>query len=198
LAASVAAHWVSPSLARPSSSRAAVRAGFGFLAPLLVIAGLGVATGTGAASLIVLKSPATAARIAVPLDAAVSALSGSSNANPAVDAGRSITVSLPPASGDSDLETLLQRAQGELAAQKLEQPRGDNALELYRQLKAKWPEDKRVAALGGAIDLTFWSRGNAAQSAGDWGKALHYFEIVNSLPPLPLGSSRAAASTHVP
>jgi hypothetical protein len=52
----------------------------------------------------------------------------------------------------------------------------------------KWPDEKRVAQLGGAIGLAFWSLGNAAQSAGDWNKALHYFEIVNSLPPLPLGS----------
>lgn len=200
LAASVAERWVSPSLALPASSHTVARAGFGSLVSLLVISALGVVTGTGTASLIALKAPATAARIAAPLDAAVSIFSGSSNAVTATEARRSITVALPPAAGDSDLEALLQRARGELAAQNLEQPSGDNALGSYRQLKAKWPEDKRVAELGGAIGAVFWSRANAARSAGNWGEALHYFELVNALPPLALGSSppRAAASPRAP
>jgi hypothetical protein len=190
----------SPSPAQPSPPRAAVRAGFGRFPSLFIICVLGVATGLGAAYLIVRILPGSAERMTASIDRAVSELGRMRAALPAAEAqghGSAKIVPLPApsaTSGNTELETLLQRAEGELAAHKLEQPTGDNALDSYHQLRVKWPEEKRVAQLGGAIGLAFWSIGNAAQSAGDWNKALHYFEIVNSLPPLPLGSSRAPAT----
>jgi hypothetical protein len=183
----------SPSPAQPSPPRAAVRTGFGRFPSLLIICVLGVATGLGAAYLTVRMLPGVAERVTASIDSAVSGLSRL-RAAPAAEAqghGSAKIVPLPAlaaTSGNTELETLLQRAEGELAAHKLEQPPGDNALDSYRQLRAKWPAEKRVAQLGGGIGLAFWSLGNAAQSAGDWNKALHYFQIVNSLPPLPLGS----------
>jgi hypothetical protein len=174
--------------------RAAARTRFGPLLTLLMICVLGVGTGLGVACLIVWMSPSAAERMTASVDTAVSALGRIGAAKLADEPqgrGSAAIVSFPAltaSSGDSALEPLLQRARGELAAHKLEQPPGDNALDSYRQLKVKWPDEKRVAQLGGAIGLAFWSLGNAAQSAGDWNKALHYFEIVNSLPPLPLGS----------
>jgi hypothetical protein len=200
LASPAASRLASPSLAGPSPLRAAARAGFGPLLSLLVICALGVATGLGAAYLVVWLSPSAAARMTTSIDAVVSALGQIGGAKLAAEPqgrGSAAIVSIPalPTSSDaSELETLLQRARGELAARKLEQPLGDNALDSYRQLRVKWPEEKRVAQLGGAVGLAFWSLGNAAQSSGDWNKALHYFEIVNSLPPLPLSSSPPPAA----
>jgi hypothetical protein len=200
LASPAASRLASPSLAGPPPLRAAARAGFGPLLSLLVICALGVATGLGAACLIVWMSPGAAERMTAPIDTAVSALGRIGVAKTTAEAqgpGSSKIVPIPArpaAAGDSELDTLLQRAQGELAKRKLERPPGDNALDSYRQLKAKWPEEKRVAQLGGAIGFAFWSLGKDAQSTGDWNKALHYFEIVNSLPPLPLGSSPPPAT----
>jgi hypothetical protein len=179
--------------------RAAARTGFGPLLSLFIICALGAATGLGAAYLIVWTSPSAAEGMTASIDTAVSTLGRIGTAKLAAEPqghGAAI-VSIPAltaTSGDSELGPLLQRARGELAAHKLEQPPGDNALDSYRQLRAKWPDEKRVAQFGGTIGLAFWSLGNAAQSAGDWKKALHYFEIVNSLPPLPLGSLPAPAA----
>jgi hypothetical protein len=193
----------SPSPARPSPMRAAARTRFGPLLSLLIICVLGAATGLGTACLIDWMSPSAAERMTASIDTVVSALGRIGSAKLAGQPqghGSAAIVSIPALtanSGDSGLEPLLQRARGELAAHKLEQPPGDNALDSYRQLRATWPDEKRVAQLGGAIGLAFWSLGNAAQSAGDWNKALHDFEIVNSLPPLPLGSSPSPAASSV-
>jgi hypothetical protein len=200
LASPGASRSASPTLPGPSPLRAAARAGFGPLLSLFIICALGVATGLGAAYLVVWMSPGTAERMTASIDTAVSALGRIGAAKLAAEPqgrGSAAIVSipaLPASSGNSELEMLLQRARGELAAHKLEQPPGDNVLDSYRQLRVKWPEEKRVAELGGAIGLAFWSLGNAAQSSGDWNKALHYFEIVNSLPPLPLSSSPPPAT----
>jgi hypothetical protein len=200
LASPAAPRLAAPSLARPSPPDAAIRAGLGGFPSLLIICALGVATGLGAAYLMVRMSPSIVERMTASIDTAVSGLGRMRAAQPVVETqghGSATIVPLPalPASSrDSALETLLQRAQGELAERKLEQPPGDNALDSYHQLRAKWPEDKRVAQLGGAIGLALWSLGKAAQSTGDWNTALHYFEIVNSLPPLPLGSSPPQAA----
>jgi len=92
------------------------------------------------------------------------------------------------AAGDHDeLTALLQRTEHELAEQRLEQPAGDNALDTYRQLAARWPHVQPVAHLGRSIALAFWTLGNNAKAAGHWDQALHYLEIVNTLPPIPLG-----------
>jgi hypothetical protein len=197
LASPAAPHRAPPSLARPSAPRPAARAGLAPVLSLLMIGAVGVATGAGAAGAIVLMSPSMAERVTGEIDTALSALGSIRFASLTDDTqrhGSSLTIALPAASGDGELETLLQRAQGELAERKLEEPPGDNALDSYRRLKAKWPEEKRVAQLGSAIGLAFWSLGNAAQSAGDWSKALHDLEIVNSLPPLPLGSPVSAVA----
>jgi hypothetical protein len=200
LASPAAPRLASPGPARRSPLGAAARTGFGPLLSLFIICVLGVATGLGAACLIVWMSPSTAERMTASIDTAVSALGRIGSAKLAAEPqgrGSAAIVSIPAltaSSGDSALEPLLQRARGELAAHKLEQPPGDNALDSYRHLRAQWPDEKRVAQLGGAIGLAFWSLGNAAQSAGDWNKALHDFEIVNSLPPLPLGSSPPPAA----
>jgi hypothetical protein len=184
-----------PNPTRPSLPPGATRAGFGRFLSLLVICALGVATGLGAAYLIVRTSPGMAERMTASIDSAVSALGHIGAPEPATEAqahGSAKIVPLPalPATSDNgELETLLQRARRELAERKLEQPPGDNALDSYRQLRAKWPEEKRVAQLGGDVGMAFWSLGKAAQSTGDWNEALHFFKIVNSLPPLPLGSS---------
>jgi hypothetical protein len=196
-----------PRLAVPSPvqppARAAVRAGSGLgrLPSLLIICLLGVATGLGAAYLMVRMSPGIAERMTASIDSAVSWFGRMRATQPAAEAqshGAAKIVPLPalPATADNNtaLETLLRRAQGELVERQLERPPGDNALDSYRQLRAKWPEDKRVAQFGGAIGLAFWSLGKAAQTTGDWNTALHYFEIVNSLPPLPLGSSPPPAA----
>ena len=91
------------------------------------------------------------------------------------------------------LAALLARAARELAERKLEQPADDNALASYRQLAARWPQEKRVAQLGGEIGLAFWSLGQEAQRSGRWREALHYLEIVNTLPPVPRAAVQAAA-----
>jgi hypothetical protein len=199
-ASPAAPRLASPGLARPSPPRAATQAGLGRFLSLLIICVLGVATGLGAAYLMVRMSPDIAERMTASIDSAVSGLGRMRAAQPAAEAqghGSAKIVplpALPATSANAALETLLQRAQGELAERQLERPPGDNALDSYRQLRAKWPEDKRVAQLGGAVGLAFWSLGKAAQSTGDWNTALHYFEIVNSLPPLPLGSSPPPAT----
>jgi hypothetical protein len=200
LTSAAAPHLAARSPARASPPPAATRAGFWRFLSLLIICALGVATGLGAAYLIVRRSPGMAERMTASIDTAVSAFGHIGGPHRAAEAqihGSAKIVplpALPATSGDSELETLLQRARGELAERKLEQPPGDNALDSYRQLKAKWPEQKRVAQLGDAIGLAFWSLGRAAQSTGDWNEALHYFKIVNSLPPLPLGSSAPDAA----
>jgi hypothetical protein len=199
LTSAAAPRLASQSPARPSPLRGAARAGLGRFLPLLVIC-VGVATGLGAAYLIVRMSPGVAERMTASIDSAVSAFGHLRAPQPAAEAqahGSAKIVplpALPATSGNGELETLLQRARGELAERKLEQPTGDNVLDSYRQLTAKWPEEKRVAQLGGAIGMAFWSLGKAAQSTGDWNEALHYFKIVNSLPPLPLGSSAPDAA----
>jgi hypothetical protein len=185
---------------RPSPPPGATRADFGRFRSLLIISVLGVATGLGAAYLIVRTSPDMAERMTASIGSAVSALGHIGAPEPAAEAqahGSAKIVPLPALPETSDngaLETLLQRARGELAERKLEQPPGDNALDSYRQLRAKWPEEKRVAQLGGDVGMAFWSLGKAAQSTGDWNEALHFFKIVNSLPPLPLGSSGPGAA----
>jgi hypothetical protein len=197
LASQAVPRLVSPSPAQPSPPRAAVRTGFGRFPSLLIISvicALGAVTGLGAAYLMVRTLPSVAERMTASIDSAVSRL-GRLRAAPAAEAqghGSAKIVPLPAllaTSANNELETLLQRARSELAAHKLEQPPGDNVLDSYRQLRVRWPEEKRVAQLGGDVGLAFWSMGKAAQSTGDWNQALHYFKIVNSLPPLPLGSS---------
>jgi hypothetical protein len=193
LACPAVPHLASPSPAQPSPPT--VRTGFGRFPSLLIICVLGVATGLGAAYLTVRMLPGVAERVTASIDSAVSGLGRMRAAQAAAEArghGSAKIVPLPalPATSDNtELETLLQRARSELAALKLEQPPGDNVLDSYRQLRARWPEEKRVAQLGGEVGMAFWSLGKAAQSTGDWNEALHYFKIVNSLPPLPLGLS---------
>jgi len=200
LASPAVPYVASPSPAQPSPPRAAVRAGFGRFPALLIICMLGVATGLGAAYLMVRMLPGVAERMTASIDSAVSGLGRMRAAQAAAEAqghGSAKIVPLPalPATADNAaLETLLQRARAELAARKLEQPPGDNALDSYRQLRVRWPEEKRVAQLGGEVGLAFWAMGKAAQSTGDWNEALHYFKIVNSLPPLPLGPSSQPAT----
>ena len=96
------------------------------------------------------------------------------------------SIPTPAAASDAELSALLQKAKRELAERKLEQPPLDNALESYRLLSSRWPREKGVTELGGAIGLAFWTMGNEAKAAGNWQQALHYFELVNTLPPLPL------------
>jgi hypothetical protein len=186
---------------------------------------LGVLTGAIGAYLLALLAPQTAERVVVPVRYALASFGGTKTMPPKPVA--TAIVMLPPsrpavagqsrfsgttaaaaasASAPSEPGALLQRARRELAEGRLEQPAGDNALETYRLLLATWPQEKRVTELGGAVGAAFWSRGTEAKSAGDWQKALHYFEIVNSLPPLPVtalpsvsaeteGGARAAAAT---
>ena len=104
----------------------------------------------------------------------------------------------PPSSiadDQAELTALLQRAGRELAEQSLEQPSGHNALDTYRELAARWPDAPPVAQLGRAIALAFWTRGNSAKAAGNWGDALHDLEIVNTLPPVPLGDPPESAGS---
>lgn len=140
-----------------------------------------------------------AARSRAP-EASAAAQSGSSlPAEALAQAGAAAKAQAPPTSrnattavDDPRALALLQRAERELVERKLEQPTDDNALASYRELAASWPQEKRVAQLGGEIGLAIWSLGQEAQRSGDWREALHYWEIVNTLPPVPRAAMQAA------
>jgi hypothetical protein len=162
---------------------------------------LGMATGAAGACLLARLAPETAERMVVPVRYVASALGGTETMRPreAMTAMAPLPPLQPAAAGpsaSSELGALLEKVRRELAQGKLEQPAGDNALASYRLLMARWPQEKGVRELGGAIGATFWSLGNDAKAVGDWPKALHYFEIVNSLPPLPASALPSGSSAN--
>lgn len=86
--------------------------------------------------------------------------------------------------------TAKEQVERQLAEHRLEQPLGDNALESYRRLASRWPDEPEVVRLGARLGVTFWLLGSDARAAGNRGEALHYFAVVNTLPSMP----RATAS----
>jgi hypothetical protein len=79
------------------------------------------------------------------------------------------------------LLALFEDAERQIAEQRLDQPEGDNALETFREVIARWPDDARVAQLRQRLReefLLLWSNAIAAEKQDE---RQQYFEIVESL-----------------
>ena len=70
----------------------------------------------------------------------------------------------------------------------LDQPAGDDALETYRQIVAIAPHAAATGELGDRLSAKFSSLATEARATEKWDDALHYFEILKTLPAVPLAA----------
>jgi hypothetical protein len=87
-----------------------------------------------------------------------------------------------------ELTKLRQQGNHQLGDGRLEQPTGDNALETYRQLVAIAPHAAATGELGDRLSVKFWTLAIQARAAEKWDDALHYFDILKTLPAVPLAA----------
>jgi hypothetical protein len=95
------------------------------------------------------------------------------------------------AEGETDsreLSTLRKQVDRQFAEGRLDQPEGDNALDTYRQIVALAPHAAATVQLGDRLSGKFWSLATRARAAEQWDDALHYFEILKTLPAVPLAA----------
>jgi hypothetical protein len=94
------------------------------------------------------------------------------------------------------LRRLLDEAEREIEDQRLDQPEGENVLDTFRALAAKWPDSAEVALLRDRLRSIFLSLWVKAIAAGQWEKRAHYLAVAESLggniPPVPTRSDTGA------
>jgi hypothetical protein len=87
-----------------------------------------------------------------------------------------------------ELSTLRKRVDRQFAEGRLDQPAGDNALDTYHQIVALAPHAAATVQLGDRLSGKFWSLATQARATKQWDDALHYFEILKTLPAVPLAA----------
>jgi hypothetical protein len=83
---------------------------------------------------------------------------------------------------------LVDQLERQLAQGHREQPLGDNALETYRKIGAIAPHAAVTTQLGQRLSASFWTRASQATAARRWDEALHDYQVLNTLPPVPLAA----------
>ena len=73
----------------------------------------------------------------------------------------------------------------------MDRPAGNNALDTYRQIVALAPHAPATLQLGDRLSVKFWSLATQARATEQWDDALHYFEILKTLPAVPLAALTA-------
>lgn len=118
-------------------------------------------------------------------------LSGAATSSP----GRSNHVTAAAADG-SPLQRLLQRAKEEIEDQRLDLPKGDNALETLQALAAEWPDSTEVGQLREQLRRKFLSLWLNSIATKQWDKREHYLAVLKSLggdvAPIPPGYAEPA------
>lgn len=167
-----------------------------FLSACLFVAG--VATGVGVAHVLEdLPIPATIGSVpgpvasglerperrtgaGLPRDASAGgAAAARMRANPDLARDDPDAARPPPEVGA--LSAMMDRLGRQIAARHLDQPESDNALDTYRQIAAQWPDD--AARAGQPLRAAFWLQAENARAAAHWAEALHYLNILKTLPP---------------
>jgi hypothetical protein len=85
-----------------------------------------------------------------------------------------------PLAGVTDLSAMMDRLRRQIAEDRLDQPQGDNALDTYRQIAARSPDD--AARAGQPLSAAFWLKAESARAAAHWDEALHYLNVLKTLP----------------
>jgi hypothetical protein len=97
-------------------------------------------------------------------------------------------------SGGTDsqaLSTLSKQVERQLAEGRLDRPAGNNALDTYRQIVALAPHAPATLQLGDRLSVKVWSLATQARATEQWDDALYYFEILKTLPAVPLAAYTA-------
>jgi hypothetical protein len=100
-----------------------------------------------------------------------------------------------PSAADAAQSGLVERMERQIAAGRLDQPAGDNAIETYRRAAALSGDPVVTEGLGVKVSTAVWRAADAAKQAQHWDEALRYFGQLQTLPPVPpeivLGSRQA-------
>lgn len=89
------------------------------------------------------------------------------------------------AASGAGVRELLRQAEEEIAANRLEQPPGSNAIETYHRLSALAPHDPATAQVGERLSSALWTLATDARNAERWDDAIRYFGLLETLPPVP-------------
>ena len=154
------------------------------LRPLLLacLFGAGVATGIGLAHVMGDAAIGTGTGSAEPVAPALkpSERRTGDGLPRGADLGRGDRDAAQPLAGVTDLSAMMDRLRRQIAEDRLDQPQGDNALDTYRQIAARSPDD--AARAGQPLRAAFWLKAESARAAAHWDEALHYLNALKTLP----------------
>jgi hypothetical protein len=94
----------------------------------------------------------------------------------------------------ADASAMMDRLEREIFQRQFDQPQADNALDTYRQIAAQSPDD--AARAGRRLGAALWSAADSARASGHWDDALHYLDILKTLPPSPPAPVATARSAR--
>jgi hypothetical protein len=83
------------------------------------------------------------------------------------------------------LPSLAEQVARQITVGQLEAPAEDNALETYRRMVAVSAQHPGTVLAGERLSAAFWSRAMDAKKTQHWDDALHYLDILDTLPLLP-------------
>lgn len=154
------------------------------LRPLLLacLFGAGMATGIGVAHVMGDAAIGTGIGAAEPVAAALkpSERRTGDGLTRGTDVSRGDRDAAQPLSGVTDLSAMMDRLRRQITEDRLDQPQGDNALDTYRQIAARSPND--AARAGQPLSAAFWLKAESARAAAHWDEALHYLNVLKTLP----------------
>ena len=100
----------------------------------------------------------------------------------------------PGSSNNPEVSSLRGAAERELVEGWVDRPEHDNALDTYKKMAAIAPNDPATIALGGHLSAVVWTLANRARKDARLDEALHYYEVLKTLPPVPLAAILAKQS----
>ena len=95
------------------------------------------------------------------------------------------------------LSAFVDQAERQIGERRLEMPPGDNGLETYRRMAARWPANAETRSVGEHLSVAFSALALTATQRGDWAEATRYFDIIKALP-VPTHASLVATEAASP
>lgn len=99
---------------------------------------------------------------------------------------------------DADVAALIARGERQIAEHRLEEPAGNNALETYRRIAAMHADGQEGRQFGEHLSAAFYLSAATAMREKHWNEALHDFDVLKALPPVPISGLADLGEANAP